>query len=141
MNPLVVVILLAALLALATAVGVAVRASSGRTRATAGSETVRVSELVAAETGGSRATLLQFSTEVCSPCVAAGVQLGKLARDLPGVRHIDVDVTHRPDLARRFDLLQSPTVLLLDGTGAIRARIGGAPRIPELRREIDLIEA
>jgi hypothetical protein len=32
-------------------------------------------------------------------------------------------------------------VLLLDGTGAIRARIGGAPRIPELRREIDLIEA
>ncbi|MDQ1526680.1 MAG: hypothetical protein QOG18_1293, partial [Microbacteriaceae bacterium] len=35
--------------------------------------------------------------------------------------------------------LQSPTTLILDGRGVIRARIGGAPRAAEVRAELDRI--
>ncbi|MCU1526510.1 MAG: hypothetical protein JWP75_273 [Frondihabitans sp.] len=137
MNPLLVAVLLVGLLAVATVAGLVWRATTGRARESAGSETVAISDLVAGETGGEAATLLQFSTEFCAPCVATGVQLERLAAAVPGVRHVEVDVTHRPDVARRFGILQSPTTLLLDGAGTIRARVGGAPRLPELRAQID----
>jgi hypothetical protein len=57
------------------------------------------------------------------------------ARD--GVVHLDVDLTHRPELARRFNILQTPTTFVLDGAGMIRARIGGAPRPTELASALD----
>jgi hypothetical protein len=50
-----------------------------------------------------------------------------------------MDVTHRADIASRFNLLQSPTTLILDGRGVVRARIGGAPRAAEVRAELDRI--
>jgi thiol-disulfide isomerase/thioredoxin len=137
MNPLVVVGLLVALLVVATAAGLVWRATTGRARQTAGFESVTVADLAPGEHGGTVATLLQFSTEFCSPCVATGVQLERLAAALPGVQHVDVDITHRPDVASRFGILQSPTTLLLDGDGRIRVRVGGAPRIPELRAHLD----
>ncbi|GAA4672342.1 TlpA family protein disulfide reductase [Frondihabitans cladoniiphilus] len=136
MNPALVVILLVALLALATVAGLVGRSRAGRVKASGGSETVAVSELVPGESGGTAATLLQFSTEFCSTCGPTGVQLEKLATEFAGVRHVDVDITHRPDLARRFDILQSPTTLVLDGDGAIRARIGGSPRLADLRTRL-----
>jgi hypothetical protein len=49
---------------------------------------------------------------------------------------VDVDVTARADLADRFNLLQSPTTFILDGNGAVRARIGGAPKATAIRAEL-----
>ncbi|MEL4318746.1 thioredoxin family protein [Leifsonia sp. YIM 134122] len=76
---------------------------------------------------GENATLLQFSTEFCSRCPQTRVVLGAIAGEHVGVRHLDVDLTHRPDIARRYNVLQTPTTLILDGRGTVRARVGGAP--------------
>jgi hypothetical protein len=140
MNPLVIVAVLAGIIVLATVIGLVWRATNGRVRITASHETVSLPELTD-DAPGTGATLLQFSTEVCAPCTTTHALLGRLAGEIDGVAHVDVDVTHRPDIANRFNLLQSPTTLILDSRGVIRARIGGAPRSAEVRAELQRILA
>ncbi|KQO99666.1 TlpA family protein disulfide reductase [Leifsonia sp. Leaf264] len=88
---------------------------------------VTPADVDSAEPFGENATLLQFSTEFCSRCPQTRVLLGAIAGEHAGVRHLDVDLTHRPDIARRYNVLQTPTTLILDGRGTVRARVGGAP--------------
>ena len=88
---------------------------------------------------GDRATLLQFSTEFCAYCPQTRRVLGGIAERTDGVAHVDVDLTHSPDLAHRFNVLQTPTTLLLDGSGVVRARIGGAPKPVELEASLAAI--
>jgi thiol-disulfide isomerase/thioredoxin len=140
MNPIETVAVLFGLVAVATAAGLAWRASTGRARAVSSTDTViTVSELSADAVAGRGATLLQFSTRVCAPCTSTHTLLGSLAAELAHVRHVDVDVTSRPDIANRFNLLQSPTTFILDANGVVRSRIGGAPRPAEVRAELDRI--
>lgn len=128
-----------ALLLLATALGLLWRRSQERLKAAIGSQVkVTAAELTDAAgvspVLGTDATLLQFSTEFCSRCPATRRLLGSLTQkssDYPerdAVAHIDVDLTHRPDLARQFNILQTPTTLILDRDGVVTMRIGGAPR-------------
>lgn len=140
MTPITDFAILLGLVAVATALGLAWRATTGRVRTVTSDRTViRVSELSADAVAGRGATLLQFSTEVCAPCTTTHVLLDGLARELDDVHHVDVDVTSRPEIASRFNLLQSPTTFILDGGGVVRARIGGAPRPTEVRAELDRI--
>jgi len=99
-------------------------------------ERVAAAEVGAAEFGAG-ATLLQFSTEFCAPCRATARVLGQLGAERPDVRHVEIDLTDRPDLARRFRILQTPTTLVLDAEGTIRARIGGAARPSDVRSILD----
>ncbi|TDP99629.1 MULTISPECIES: TlpA family protein disulfide reductase [unclassified Leifsonia] len=124
--------ILLGLVAVVTAAGLLWRATTGRAR------TVRTHDVVIpAEIGvdgfGGRATLLQFSTEFCAPCRSTARVLDDLAADVDGVTHAEVDLTDRPELATRFGILQTPTTLVLDATGAVRARIGGAARPDDVR--------
>jgi len=116
------------LVAVATVLGVLWRASQGRVTAASGS-------VSGVELGG-HATLLQLSSEVCAPCRATAQVLQTLQTD--DVRHVEIDIAHRPDLAAQFNVLQTPTTLILDSAGAVRARIGGAVRrdvvVAELNR-------
>ena len=119
---------LVGLVALATALGLVWRASQGRViRATGQIDGVEL---------GSHATLLQLSSEVCAPCRATAKVLGGIHE--AGVHHVEVDIADRPDLASKFNILQTPTTLILDASGTVRARIGGAVRrdtvIAELER-------
>jgi thiol-disulfide isomerase/thioredoxin len=140
MNPLGIAAVLVALVAASTVIGLVWRSTTGRIRTvTRSDERIHVSELSADAVAGSGATLLQFSTEFCSPCRTTNLLLGALAAELPGITHVDVDVTTRPDLADRFNLLQSPTPFILDANGAVRARIGGAPRSADVRAELGRI--
>ncbi len=130
MNPAATFAILLGLVALATVLGLIWRAANGRV--SAGDQSlVRLPELPDA-----RVTLLQFSTDVCAPCVPTRVLLGAIATENDGVQHVDIDLTHRPELATRFRVLQTPTTLVLDSRGAIRARIGGAPRATEVRAAV-----
>lgn len=88
---------------------------------------------------GERATLLQFSTEFCAYCPATRRLLGGIAERTEGVAHVDVDLTHSAELAKRFRVLQTPTTLVLDHRGAVHARIGGAPKAAELEASLDRI--
>jgi thiol-disulfide isomerase/thioredoxin len=141
MNPVVVAAILLALIAFATALGLVWRSRTGRVRhidATgAGQQRVSLPEVPLA----GRATLLQFSTEVCAPCVPTRRVLGQIANTTDGVGHVDLDLTHRPDLAAQFNVLQTPTTLILDRAGVVRARIGGAPRPADVRAALHAIFA
>jgi len=131
------------LVALATALGLVWRARTGRiqrTRTSATDADNRIS-IAGAPEFGTRVTLLQFSTEVCTPCKTTHTLLSGLADELDDGRgeivHVNFDVTSRPDIANQFNLLQSPTTFILDGNGVLQARIGGAPKISDVRAELD----
>lgn len=121
-----VVAALIGLVAVATVLGLLWRASQGRVTPARG--TVSGVEL------GGHATLLQLSSEVCAPCRATARVLGAIVAD--GVRHIEIDIARRPDLAAQFNVLQTPTTLILDSAGAVRARIGGAVRREVVEAEL-----
>ncbi len=135
------VIVIAALVAGTTALGFAWRLTQGRVRRTDGTTVVRVADLPGVKRFARGATLLQFSTEVCAPCRATHAVLGDVASGRSDVDHVDLDLTHRPDLASRFNILQTPTTLILDRKGVVRARIGGAPRRADLTNELERILA
>lgn len=130
-------LVLAGLVLAATLLGLLHRATQGRVRRVADAHQVSI----AGVTLGSRATLLQFSTEVCAPCKATARVLDDLAARTADVAHVDLDVTHRPELASRYRVLQTPTTLILDADGAVRARIGGAVRRDLVVAELDKVLA
>ncbi len=87
--------------------------------------------LVAAEIGaelGERATLLQFSSAFCQPCRATRRVLADVAGMVEGVAHVEIDAEDRLELVRRLEILRTPTVLVLDGHGAVVRRAAGQPR-------------
>ncbi|WP_344070482.1 thioredoxin family protein [Microbacterium sediminicola] len=135
MDPFTALLSVAALLALAGAVGVAWRLRQGRARRAPGREVVEPARLGAVSLG-EQATLLQFSTEMCSRCPGVHRTLAGIASTRDGVSHLDVDLTHRPDIARHFNVLQTPTTLLLDREGAIHTRFGGVPNRHVLELEL-----
>ncbi|MFE2431487.1 thioredoxin family protein [Streptomyces sp. NPDC059373] len=87
--------------------------------------------LTAADIGGplgERATLVQFSSAFCSPCRATRRTLDEVAGMVDGVRHVEIDAEAHLDLVRRLAILKTPTVLVLDGDGAVVRRAAGQPR-------------
>lgn len=126
MEPLAALIVLAALLAVVVTAGVLVRLTSRRPRRIDPAERVDPRRL-GADGLGEQATLLQFSTDFCARCPGTHRMLADVATDRTGVRHLDVDLTERPDIARHFRVLQTPTTLILDRHGVVRTRFGGTP--------------
>jgi len=74
---------------------------------------------------GAVASFVQFSAQTCATCPQVHRLLGELAATEPGVVHVDLAVEDHMDLVRRFSVFRTPTVLLLDSTGAVRARMSG----------------
>lgn len=131
MDPFLALVAVVALVAGATALGFIWRAGQGRIRATRAADAVALEGVDLA----SGITLLQFSSEFCTPCRATARVLEELAEE-HGVAHVELDVAERPELAARFGILQTPTTLVLDRTGHVRARIGGAVRREQLSAEL-----
>jgi thiol-disulfide isomerase/thioredoxin len=77
---------------------------------------------------GERATLLQFSSAFCAPCRATRRVLDDVARQVPGVVHVEVDAEEHLDLVRALGILRTPTTLVLDAVGREVTRAAGAPR-------------
>ena len=138
--------LVAALLVFATLAGLVWKARTGRAHRVRSGEQVDLLKLEAIKAGkpvtkfGRRATALQFSTEVCSQCRQTARLLGELERKHNEFLHLEVDVTNRLDLAAHFKVLQTPTTLLLDSNGRVKARIGGAPKPQVLQEELRKLE-
>ena len=136
-------IIILVLLAFAATVGLIWKSQSGRTHRVRSGEQVDLKRLSAEKAGkpvvkfGKKATLLQFSTEMCSVCVQTSRVLGELEKQTPGLVHIEVDVTNRLDLASHFKVLQTPTTLILDNTGRVISRISGAPKPTQLNQLLE----
>ena len=128
-------IAIAALLAVTVGVGVYLRWQQSRPQRHIPHEVVEPSRL-GADSLGEVATLLQFSTETCSRCPGVHRTLAAIADSHDGVLHLDVDLTHRPDIARHFHVMQTPTTLVLDHDGVIQTRFGGAASRDVLELEL-----
>jgi thiol-disulfide isomerase/thioredoxin len=77
---------------------------------------------------GSRATLVQFSSSFCQPCKATKLILADLSEKIPGLKHVEIDAEANLDLVRNLGIRRTPTVLILDQSGAIMKRAVGQPR-------------
>lgn len=130
---------LAGALALAAAAAVAKRGLDGRFRTTApataegaGADAPASAEvLTALDIGGelgARLTFVQFSSSFCSPCRATRALLSDVVRTRDGVEHVEVDAESNLELVRRLNILRTPTVLVVDPTGAVVGRASGLPR-------------
>ncbi|GEP48202.1 thioredoxin family protein [Microbacterium saccharophilum] len=134
------VLILAALLAATVGVGVYLRWQQGRPRRVDPDEVVDPRRFGADELG-EVATLLQFSSEMCSRCPGVHRTLAAIAETSAGVVHYDVDLTHRPDIAKHFHVLQTPTTLILDHDGAVQTRFGGTPSRDVIELELARVTA
>jgi len=119
------VIVLGAVLVLATGGGLAWRRRDGRMRRSA---VPRLTEAKLGQPLGDRATLLQFSSAFCAPCRATRQLLSDVAGRSDGVAHVEIDVAARLDLARELDIRRTPTVLVLGPRGQVTRRASGLPR-------------
>jgi thiol-disulfide isomerase/thioredoxin len=77
---------------------------------------------------GARATLVQFSSAFCAPCRATRRILTEVADLVDGVAYAEVDAESHLDAVRRFHVLRTPTVLVLDGDRRVVVRASGQPR-------------
>jgi len=130
-------IALVVVLAAASAAGVALRQRQGRfhQRIPGHDQPSSADALSAADLGaplGARATLVQFSTEVCAYCGPTRALLTEVARERDGVSFVEIDAAERMDLTRRLRVLSTPTVLVLDALGAITSRASGPLRKADL---------
>jgi thioredoxin-like negative regulator of GroEL len=53
-----------------------------------------------------------------------------------GVAHVEVDVADRADLAARFAVTETPTVVVLDAAGVPVARATGVPSLAQARAAV-----
>lgn len=138
--------LIALLVVIALSAGIWWKVRTGRAKLVRSGELVDLQKLKAVKSGkpvtsfGSRATLLQFSTEVCAICAQTARVFADLEEKSPGLAHIEVDISERMDLAAHFGVMQTPTTLILDASGRVRARIGGAPKANVIKEELAKLE-
>lgn len=151
-------IALVVVLAVASAAGFLMRHRQGRFHPAAGGTTTTAvigtdpadsdlpvssaGVLSAADLGaplGARATLVQFSTEVCAYCGPTRELLSEMARERDGVSFVEIDAAARMDLTRRLRVLSTPTVLVLDALGGITSRASGPPRKAELLAAVSAV--
>jgi thiol-disulfide isomerase/thioredoxin len=135
-------IALAALVAFATALGFIWRIRTGRAKSIERGELIDLKELGATKNNspvsafGKRVTFLQFSSETCATCKQTARLFRELEATADDVLHIEVDITNRLDLAKKFNILQTPTTLVLDHNGRVTSRIGGAPKQATIDQEL-----
>ena len=142
MTVIVAVAVLAGVLALATVLGLLLRSRTGRAKpspTSADGDAGTVADLAPPTAFGTRATLVQFSTPTCARCPATARHLDSVAARHDGVTRLEIDLAEHPSLASRFNVLQTPTVLLLDADRSVHTRFGGPPRPPELTAALDTV--
>lgn len=134
--------LILGVVAIAVAAGWVWRARTGRAKLVTSGEIIDLAEIGAFKDGqpvtkfGKKVTFLQFSTEICSQCRQTARLFHELEQTTPDVLHVEVDITHRMELAKKFHIMQTPTTLVLDARGRVTSRIGGAARPQTIADEL-----
>jgi thiol-disulfide isomerase/thioredoxin len=123
--------LLLGTLAASVAFGLVYSRRNGRTREVHDPARLGTDDLAAlgiAGALGARATLVQFSSAFCAPCRATRRILTEVADLVDGVTYTEVDAESHLDAVRRFHVLRTPTVLVLDADRRVVVRASGQPR-------------
>jgi thiol-disulfide isomerase/thioredoxin len=133
------VILVVALVATAT-IALTMRRRNGRFAPAAAEAPDGKERLTPEQVGaplGERATLVQFSSAFCAPCRATRVVLADVAASVAGVATIDIDAEAHLRLVRDLGIMRTPTVLVLDASGAVTTRASGLPRRDQVLSALD----
>jgi thiol-disulfide isomerase/thioredoxin len=69
--------------------------------------------------------LLQFTTELCSPCAQLKPRLEKIANFRSDVEYRELDAVEHLDLANSLGIRSTPTTLVVSPNGIITSRITG----------------
>ena len=123
-------------LALASVVGLVLRSRAGRVRTTTGRVAPGWDLAAVAPQADDRVLLLQLSSPICTPCRQTAVQLTELAAR-PGIRHVEVDIAERPEVARTLEVMRTPTTVAFARDGRELLRVSGVPRRQELLDALD----
>lgn len=128
-----------AVLAVASVFGLALRSRSGRVRTRSAGPAGdgpgwRLAGLHPAP--HEHVLLLQLSSPICTPCRRTAARLGSLAGGEARIRHVEIDIADRPEVARVLDVMRTPTVVAFDRGGAELLRISGEPRQGELEEAL-----
>lgn len=124
MHPLATLLGLVALLAAATAIGLLLKRRRGRVRQLSDNEVLTPADF-GAERFGQAGTIVQFSTDFCSRCPGVRRLLTQQTAATDGLEFLHVDLTHDPQLAARFGVLQTPTILFVEADGRPSTRLSG----------------
>jgi thioredoxin 1 len=82
--------------------------------------------------------LVIFKAEGCAPCRILLEIMEDLAGDYTGTVHFyTVDVSQNRELARQYEILYTPTMIIFDGTEIVGQRRVGAASRDRLRRFLD----
>jgi len=84
-------------------------------------ERVELEKILGVEASAQGAELLLFTTELCSKCPQVRRNLTSASLDFA-----EIDVTDRLDLAAKFQIKQTPTLIQIGRDGNIRQRLSGA---------------
>lgn len=106
--------------------GLALRAREGRIRGGSGEPSDELPAPVA-EALQPDITLVQISTTFCAPCRHARVRLADLADLHDGLHHVELDVTHQPEVAHAVGVMRTPTTIAYTSAGAELLRVSGVP--------------
>lgn len=134
-------IVLAAVLAAAGAVGVVVRARSGKIRERRSAPGRGPSpELVSVGVGAGVPVVLHFAASWCGPCAAVRRVVARVVEDVAAtggrVLDVEVDFDENAALAQQLGVMSLPTTFLFDGRGVERFRVSGVPAASDLARAV-----
>jgi thioredoxin 1 len=86
--------------------------------------------------GAVELVVVDFWAEWCGPCKLIGPVLEELASEHPGtLRVTKVNVDDNPDVARRFEIMSIPTLMLFKD-GVAKKRLIGAKGKQQLLQEL-----
>jgi len=136
MSPLAGAAAILALLLVALLAGVLLKRRGARVREVTEGARIDPAEFGATALGPA-GTVVQFSTEFCARCPGVRRTLAELVRDREALSFIHVDVTDKPALAKKYGLLQTPTVLFVGADGVPNARLSGTLTRGVLAEAID----
>lgn len=127
-------LLLIFVLAIATVIGLRLKATQGRIKQKKGLQ-ISASEIGTAL--GERATVVQFSTSFCTSCRAAKVLISDEVSKRSEVKYVEIDAESNLELVRKLDIRSTPTTLFLDKKGFEIARAVGAPKRDQINAAIN----
>jgi thioredoxin 1 len=72
--------------------------------------------------------LVDFYADWCGPCRALAPTLVELAREVPDVRVVKVNIDESPDLAARYQVSSIPSLRVFQGGGVTARHLGSASK-------------